>query len=346
MRRLVGVVLAVLAGPGQAQAPICSVPVADAPREANRVVRFEAGAEGRIEGRRGTLASSDRRDIFALDVGSGGGFRIEVEADNFDPAVELCAVRDGQAVRLGESLDGPRSLNPRLDTYLEAGRYLIVVKSEALAGPYALLVRQTGERPVDIRTFSALVPGRWEDGKIRANPDKAVTEKQAFRLQVRAGASYLVTARSDAFDTIVWVRDPAAGPGAPALAEDDDGWDDLNSALSFTARTSGDVIVEVGDNNGRGGAFRVMARELLAGGGAVEAVPQGGTVRLSAEDARAPLADGLPLTYRLFEVRGEAGERVRVEASADGVADDAVGTGGHGAWASADLVTDAFGGHV
>ncbi len=312
MRRIVLLVALVSAGAASAQVEECSGRSANlAP---DRVIALDPKAKDRIEGRRGELKASSETAVWALDVKAATGVRIDVEGSEFDPAVELCGEEGGRLVKVDENLDGPRSLNPQLDRFLEPGRWLVVVKSEALAGPFTLLVRQTDEKPLAEAPSQPIRAGETRRGTIKPEPDMSITLKDRWRLPVEAGRSYLVTARSDAFDTILWVRDPALTSRAAPLAQDDDGWDRLNSALSFTAPKAGDVIIEIGDNNGNGGTYELAVRAL-------EPPPANPppltdvTITLSMADARAPVAEGLPVVYRLFTVSGNAGERVRVEAA-------------------------------
>ena len=304
------------ASAGLAQAEDCSVQGAAAQASPERVIALDPGARDRIERRRGELKSASDTMVFALDITEATGVRIDVEGNDFDPAVELCRAEAGRILKIDENFDGPRSLNPQLDAFLEPGRWLVVVKSEALAGPFTLLVRQTDDRPLAEAPATPIKPGETLRGKIRSEPNMSVTVKDRYRLPVEAGRAYLVTARSDSFDTILWVRDPSATARAEPLAQDDDGWDGLNSALGFTAPRTGDVIIEVGDNNGRGGAYEVAVRALHPPPANPPALADG-TITLSMNDARAPVADGLPMVYRLFTVSGNAGERVRVEAEGD-----------------------------
>lgn len=281
---------------------------------AERVMRLDADARDRIEGRLGKLRDSSATMVWGLDVGEATGVRIDVEGKDFDPAVELCRAEGDRLVQVAENLDGPRSLNPQLDAFLAPGRWLVVVKSEALGGPFTLLVRQTDEKPLAQSEARDIRAGETAKGRIKAEPDMSVTLKDRFRLPVRAGQSFLVTARSDTFDTILRVRDPTATGQSEPLAQDDDGWDGLNSALSFTAPSDGNVIIEIGDNNGKGGAYALAVRAL----GSPPANPPplaDGSITLSLDDARAPVAPGLPLVYRLFTLSGTAGERVRVGAT-------------------------------
>lgn len=225
-----------------------------------RVIRLDPLARDQVEGRRGTLASSRETMLFAIDARAATGLRIDVEGSGFDPAVELCREEGGRLVRLAENLDGPRGLDPRLDTFVPAGRAYVVVRAESGSGSFDLLVRQTqAEPPGPVRRIEA---GRTVTGRLRAEPDMGVTVKDRWALPVEAGRTYLVAARSDSFDTILWVRGSGEDSGGRALAENDDGWDGLNSILLFRAEEAGARIIEIGDNNGKGGDYRLTVRLL------------------------------------------------------------------------------------
>lgn len=255
--RLLSCVLLATAGPAMASEP-CSV--GETRVAAERVIRLDPQARDRVEGRRGALASSREMLLFAIDTRAATGLRIDVEGSGFDPAVELCRQEGGRLVRVAENLDGPRDLDPRLETVVPAGRSFVVVRAESGSGPFTLLVRQTeAPRPIPVRRISV---GQTVTGRLRPEPDRSVTVKDRWALQVEGGATYLVAARSDSFDTILWVRDQNADAGGRTYGENDDGWDGLNSILLFSARDSGTRIIEIGDNNGNGGEYRLTVRLL------------------------------------------------------------------------------------
>lgn len=226
----------------------------------DRVIRLDPQARDRVEGRRGTLASPRETLLFAVDARAATGLRIDVEGSGFDPAVELCREEGGGLVQLAETLDGPRGLDPRLETFVPAGRSYVVVRAESGSGPFALVVRQTEAQPP--APARAIAVGQTVSGRLRAEPDMAVTITDRWALPVEDGQTYLVAARSDSFDTILRVRESASATGGRPLAQDDDGWDGLNSVLLFRAEGSGTRVIEIGDNNGNGGEYRLTVRLL------------------------------------------------------------------------------------
>lgn len=224
----------------------------------DRVIRLDPQARDRVEGRRGTLASPRETLLFAVDARAATGLRIDVEGSGFDPAVELCREEGGGLVQRAETLDGPRGLDPRLETFVPAGRSFIVVRAESGSGPFALVVRQTDARPP--APARAMAVGQTVSGRLRAEPDMSVTVKDRWAVPVDDGKTYLVAARSEAFDPILWVRESASASDGRPIAQDDDGWDGLNAILLFRAEGAGERVIEIGDNDGRGGDYRLTVR--------------------------------------------------------------------------------------
>lgn len=123
---------------------------------------------------------------------------------------------------------------------------LAFILSLALAAGGTLMLATPAAAQERVRTFNATLqpcPG-------------------GHRVRLRANRRYMISAESEAFDTVVRLYRPGSDA---VLAQDDDSGDDNNSRLTYTARATGDHIVCVAAySTGGTGAYSVRVEPLGA----------------------------------------------------------------------------------
>jgi hypothetical protein len=139
----------------------------------------------------------------------------------------------------------------------------------------------------------------------------------AYRFEAAEGQRLLVTAESDAFDTYVIVG-RQVGPVLDELKTDDDGGEDTNSRMRFTAPRSGPYILLVQSFSEDGtGAYSValQAAPAPATGGS-SSIALGATEEGQLEDTDNE-DEETGKFYDEYVFRGRAGQRVEVVMASD-----------------------------
>jgi Bacterial pre-peptidase C-terminal domain len=203
----------------------------------------------------GTLARGDRKmDNSYMDTWTYHGHRgetivVTVRSEDFDTFVALGEYEGGACRGMDGNDNGAGGTDSRIRTQLpNDGAFHIHVRSagQGETGTYTVLVesvtdRESGTPPMPISAGETL-EGRLSDTDSR-EADGSYREDWTFRGD--AGATYVVTMRSDDFDSLLQVGTLGAG-GWRQLEQDDDGGGESDAQLTITLPSSGEFIIRAG----------------------------------------------------------------------------------------------------
>jgi hypothetical protein len=203
----------------------------------------------------GTLACGDRKmDNSYMDTWTYHGRRgetivVTVRSEDFDTFVTLGEYEGGECRGMDGNDNGGGGTDSRITTQLpNDGAFHIHVRSagQGETGTYTVLVeqvtdRESGTPPMPISPGETL-EGRLTDTDSR-EADGSYREDWTFRGD--AGATYVVTMRSDDFDSLLQVG-TIGSSGWRQLEQDDDGGGDSDAQLTLTLPSSGEFIIRAG----------------------------------------------------------------------------------------------------
>ncbi|HEU4883608.1 MAG TPA: PPC domain-containing protein [Longimicrobium sp.] len=203
----------------------------------------------------GTLARGDRKmDNSYMDTWTYHGRRgetivVTVRSEDFDTFVTLGEYEGGECRGMDGNDNGGGGTDSRITTELpNDGAFHIHVRSagQGETGTYTVLVervtdRESGAPPMPISPGETL-EGRLSDTDSR-EADGSYREDWTFRGD--AGATYVVTMRSDDFDSLLQVG-TIGSSGWRQLEQDDDGGGDSDAQLTITLPSSGEFIIRAG----------------------------------------------------------------------------------------------------
>lgn len=189
-------------------------------------------------------------DDYVLTARRGQRLGVSLDSPEFDPLVRIGRYgADGAFQELASNDDGiDARLNSRLLFEVPAnGQYIVRATSYGpdSLGAYDLRVVDLGREP----RAASLAVGRQIRGSL--TDADAITFSDGrydlFRLPMRAGQRYLITAASDDFDTVLNVLQRHEDGQYALIAADDDGANDgtTNSRLYFRADEAGEYVLWV-----------------------------------------------------------------------------------------------------
>ena len=237
---------------------------------------------------------------------AGQSVVVTTDSDAFNTSVELLSP-EGEALRR-DMVDGPGNDDRMVATLPSDGEYEVLVRSVNVdgGGPYEVAVRNVAVAPLrrdaPVDGLLDVDGGRW-------------------RFRGAAGQRVVVTAGSDAFDTVVELFSPGGDP----LAVNDDGGPGTDSLLTATLPEDGEYEVAVGISEYGGldgaGPYRVAWRnaalpgllqaDVRVGG---EFDVDGGGWRFRGAAGQTVLVTAGSAAFDTFvELRSPAGERLGVD---------------------------------
>lgn len=224
-----------------------------------------AGKEQRIEGK---LTNASPKimgrpaEIHVVKMSADKTYIIDMESVDFDAYLRIL---DSNNQQLASDDDGGGKRNARLRfTPPRDGEYQIAAtRFGSSVGNYVLRIRVLEEDTTPAKAHDVGKDGLKFDGSLSAEDkkDRARTNSYAktYLVNMVKGQDYLIELDSGAFDAYLRVEDRAG----KQLAFDDDGGDDTNARLVFTAPADGAYrIIVTSFENARTGAFalRVSAK--------------------------------------------------------------------------------------
>lgn len=155
--------LAVLPGVGQGETPDDPYEPNDRPDDARSIALPFTSESARI-------APAGDRDVYAFELAKPGRVIMDVDAEAIGSALDAMLVLmdpDGRPVAMNDDDEG---LDPRIDTDLDAGRYVLMVRSfnGTSTGAYRLRVVSLGEPSCRSGTLPAGASDRWRLGPFPA----------------------------------------------------------------------------------------------------------------------------------------------------------------------------------
>ncbi|RPF70734.1 PPC domain-containing protein [Aurantiacibacter spongiae] len=252
---------------------------------------------------------------FVVSIPAGAIMQIDVIGrDDFDPVLRVKDAASGELI--DEDDDGGDDLNSRLRIPGEGGRR-IAIEVDSYEGEYAADTETYGG-PFDLRlttsTYSPPVTRPIAYGGRATGTIDGAEELYAIEGEAGQMVEIALLAESDGLDPYLALRDPS---GETALM-DDDGGQELNSALRYVFPESGTYTIVATGYNGSTGDYvlRVRERRQPAAQLPQQVIglddPATGELADSATDQTLIPAS---ITYRLSEeakaaiVAGGAGER-------------------------------------
>lgn len=157
------VALAVLPGVGQDETP-------DDPYEPNDRVEDARSITLPFTSESARISPAGDRDVYAFEVAEPGSVIVDVDAEMIGSALDAMLVlmdADGRPVAMNDDDVG---LDPRLDVDLDAGRYVVMVRSfdGVSTGAYQLRIASLGEPTCRAGTLTAGGSDRWRLGPFPA----------------------------------------------------------------------------------------------------------------------------------------------------------------------------------
>jgi hypothetical protein len=211
----------------------------------------------------GTLAQC--ADGQQLQLRAGQRYRISASSASFDTVLRI--VRQGSADVLAQNDDADGTNSRLLFTPGESGAYRACVAafSAGGTGAYTVTVEEAPPLPAPVSRPTTTENMVWQvfDGTLAAGDQEDGGWFDDYQITIPAGERAMISAESDAFDTVVKVY-RADQRGGDAAATDDDSGGGLNSFLLFAPEDGGDYIVRVtsyGNGAAHGGAYRLRIAE-------------------------------------------------------------------------------------
>lgn len=214
-----------------------------------------------------TLDSGEFADRYNFTWPAGASFDVRVTSTDFDTYV---IVREPGGEQHDNDDEAQGNTNSRLQvTTTEAGAYQVLVTSyqPGQTGNYQLQITPSGTTPATPTrqpATSAAEGQRVISGEL-AQGDQTLRSGElvdVHPLQLRAGQSVHLEARSTAFDTYLILREP----GGEQHDNDDGPGGGTNAALDFVAPAAGDYRVSVTSYRaGEVGAYELVISERAGG---------------------------------------------------------------------------------
>ena len=191
-------------------------------------------------------------DVFSLSVDAGTTYTIDQKG--FFSSVgtlqdTLLTLRDGNGSILAQNDDGGFRLESQI-SYVAANTGIVYVEADAFGsntGTYEISVGSSSNSGDQANGpgagLTVISPGTPITGDLEVGGDKDV-----FSLSLAAGATYQIDLRGST-SGLGTLTDPLLrilDADSQVLAENDDGGQGLESSISFTATTGGEVFVEAG----------------------------------------------------------------------------------------------------
>lgn len=222
--------------------------------------------------RTGTLAAGDQTldsgefaDQYNFTWPAGGNFDVRVTSTDFDTYV---IVREPGGEQHDNDDEAQGNTNSRLQVATNAaGAYQVIVTSyqPGQTGSYQLQITPSGATPTTPTQETPAAEGRRVVTGELAQGDQTLRSGEfvdVHPLQLRAGQSVHLEARSTAFDTYLILREP----GGEQHDNDDGPGGGTNAALSFVAPAAGDYRVSVTSyRSGEVGAYELIISESAGG---------------------------------------------------------------------------------
>lgn len=206
-------------------------------------------------------------DHYLLAGRAGDVVTVFAASDEFDTYVAAGAWRDGALQESGADDDGGEGTNSQLVVEMDGPEVYVVVRSFSgeSAGPYTLRVEPGAAEPVeeedeggfdgeeyveDFQLSGSFVgpvqPGAALSGTLGDGQDEEEVVKyyRDYSYRAAAGERLTIRAGSEEIDTFVSIG-RGQGEAFEALAEDDDGGEDLNSLLEFEVPEAGTYTIRV-----------------------------------------------------------------------------------------------------
>ena len=230
----------------------------------------------------GEISSSDDRDWFAVDLGAGRTYVIDLKGFTvnahdgtlWDPYLRGIHDADGNLISGTTNDDGGLERNSRLIfTASESATYYIAAGSYSGQGTYKLEVTETaidesavdgGDHPADGSTTGRVLVGGSETGEIQH-----VGDRDWFAVELQEGKTYVIELRGSPTDDGT-LSDPdlrlysSLSGWIPTLVKSDrDGGEGRNSQLTFTARESGTYFIEASSgDHGSTGTYELEVKDV------------------------------------------------------------------------------------
>lgn len=203
----------------------------------------------------GTLARGDRKiddsytDTWTYQGRDGESIVVTLRSEDFDTYVTLGEYESGECRGMDGDDNSGGGTNSRITTELpDDGAFHIHVRSagQGETGAYTLLVepavdRESGAPPMPIS------PGETLEGRLSESDtqeaDGSYRDEWTFR--GNAGETYVITHRSEDFDSFLHVG-RKAGEAWETLETDDDGAGDGDAEVTITLPDDGEYVIRAG----------------------------------------------------------------------------------------------------
>ncbi|MFO0965647.1 MAG: caspase family protein [Gemmataceae bacterium] len=257
----------------------------------------------------GRLSPEDPRDrvrrgaphkVHVVKLDAGVNYVIDLESSEFDSYLRL---EDAAGNQLAEDDDSGGERNARIRfTPRAAGEYRVIATAYSGEGIYHLRIQRSGGPRAPDRTLAADTLLNVNDELKAGDPMDSVRTgsfARSYKAKLKRGVTYRIDLTSTDFDTYLRVEDEAG----KQLAEDDDGGDNTNARLDFTAPHDGVYRLIATSFRNATGRFHLTVK----GPGTA---PSGGGTALALKGGAGRVADSLAATDKLDRVR--KGSRAKV----------------------------------
>jgi hypothetical protein len=277
----------------------------------DRPFRLGEAVTGRLEAGDGTWSSRGAyADGYTFEAQRGQHVEITMTSTELDSYLVLL---DPDGMVIAENDDHGGSLDALISTRLASeGTHRILATSYSLAeGTYLLRARELELRPLErapLRVGQTVEAELSEDDPLR-HFDPA--HMDLYALELALGQRIIITMRSDAFNSYLWV----VAPSGEVLREDDDSGGGLDALVELTAPYAGTYLVVATTYAGLTGPYTLSVRDahdVAATEWTELTLPQVVAGRLEYGDSIAPLTGAYRDNYRFT---GEAGTHVEIRAN-------------------------------
>ena len=208
----------------------------------------------------GTLEEANDRDVFALNVESGGTYTIDLQGSPSnlgtlsDPFLNIL---DGSGSRIQSNDDGGFGLESQV-VYSATSSGTIYIEARAFStqtGTYQIdVAEELDDQPDSVGGNASVAAGVPQTGEIEMARDKDV-----FALDVTSGSSYLIDLRGTN-SSLGTLTDPflkVLNSNGSQLASNDDGGNGLESRLTYQSSTTETIFIEAGAFSTRTGTYQL-----------------------------------------------------------------------------------------
>jgi hypothetical protein len=204
----------------------------------------------------GTLARGDRKmdnsytDTWTYNGREGETIRVTLRSEDFDTYVALGEYESGEC----RGMDGDDDSGGGTDSQITAelpddGAFHIHVRSASQGGigAYTLLVEQVTDResgvpPMPISPGETLNERLWSTDTQEADG----SYRDAWTFMGQVGDTYVITLRSEEFDTFLQVGRMSGDEWDPLMTDDDGAGEGTDSQITITLPMNGQYVIRAG----------------------------------------------------------------------------------------------------